>query len=235
MKAIVLAAGIGKRLRPLTEKIPKVMIEIKNKPVLEYNLLNLKKCKTRNVYINLHYKPETIRNYFSDGRKFGLKIRYSLEEKLLGSAGAVKKIAGNFRRSFLVVYGDNFTDFNLRELIIFHRLKKAKISIALFNKKVNPNSGIAGSSVKIDKRNRVVEFTEGKNITDLSSAGIYVLSPEILNYIPAGKFFDFGYHLFPLLLRRKIDIYGCLMKGFIFGVDNINCYNKARKFTERYL
>jgi len=232
MKAIVLAAGLGTRIRPAARKTPKVMLCIAGRPVLEHNLLRLRDAGIKRVYINLHYMPQAIKNYFGNGSRFGLEIEYSYEKRLLGTAGGVKKIAKNFKKSFLVVYGDNFTNFNFKRLIDFHEKKGAAVSIALFNKKTNQNSGIAGSSVEIDKRSRIVNFAEGRNTTDLSNAGIYVLSPKVLRHIPSGKFFDFGYHLFPLLLRRKIDMYGCLTKGFVLGMDNINCYNRARKFTE---
>ena len=118
MKAVLLAAGKGERLKPLTENLPKVMISINGKPILEYHIEMLANAGTTDVFINLHHLPEKIMEYFKDGKKWGLKIQYSYEPEILGTAGAVKKLEKELRPGpFLVIYGDNFLKINYRDFI----------------------------------------------------------------------------------------------------------------------
>jgi NDP-sugar pyrophosphorylase family protein len=129
MKAIILAAGKCKRLKGTVDNIPKPMIRIKGEPILEHNVEWLKRFGIKEIYINLHHFPDAIKNYFGDGKKMGVKIRYSYEPKLLGTAGGVRRIIDKYWNSedtdtFLVIYGDNFLDFNLNKIIISIKLKK---------------------------------------------------------------------------------------------------------------
>ena len=234
MKAIILAAGKSTRLRPFTNKKPKVMMEIGGKPILEYNLNVVKKAGIKDIYINLHHAPEVITNYFGNGSKFGLNIIYSREKNILGSAGAIKKIEKKFSETFFVVYGDNFTNCNLKKLLEFHKKNKGIITIAIFDRTKNKNSGIAGGRVVYDKKTfKIKSFREGdNNKIPFVNAGIYALEPEILKYIPKNKFYDFGKDLFPLLLRKKVDVYAYLMpkNEYLFGIDTLECYKKTKDF-----
>lgn len=204
VKAILLAAGKSTRLRPFTNKKPKVMMEIGGKPILEYNLNVVKKAGIKNIYINLHHAPEVITNYFGNGSKFGLNIIYSKEKNILGTAGAIKKIEKEFKETFFVVNGDNFTNCNLKKLLEFHKKNKGIITIAIFDRTKNKNSGIAGGRVVYNKKTfKIKSFREGgNNKIPFVNAGIYVLESEILKYIPKNKFYDFGKDLFPLLLKK---------------------------------
>ncbi len=234
VKAIILAAGKSTRLRLFTDKKPKVMIEIGGKPVLEYNLNIVKKAGVKDIYINLHHAPENITDYFGDGSKFGLDIIYSKEKDILGSAGAVKKLEKEFKKTFFVVYGDNFTNCNLKKLLEFHKKNKGIITIAIFDRTKNKNSGIGGGRVVYDKRTlKIKSFKEGgKSKVPFVNTGIYVLEPEIFKYIPRNKFYDFGKDLFPLLLKKKVDIYAYLMpkNEYVFGIDTFECYKKTKDF-----
>ena len=124
MKAIILCAGKGERLRPLTNEIPKPMIPINNMPVLEYLIALCRKHSIRDIAINTSYLPEKIKQYFGDGRKFGVKLRYSYEPELLGTSGALNNFRAFFDSSFFVLYGDNLTDLNLTEMMDYHKKKK---------------------------------------------------------------------------------------------------------------
>ena len=118
MKAVLLAAGKGTRLKPLTDNIPKVMIQINGKAILEYHIEQLAETGIIDIYINLHYLSEKIKNHFEDGRKWGVKINYSYEPEILGTAGALKKLSRELRTDpFLVVYGDNFLEINYKDFI----------------------------------------------------------------------------------------------------------------------
>src|ERR1035437_6497839 len=156
MRAMVLAAGVGQRLRPLTHGRPKPMLPLGGKPLLEHNLRLLARYGIREIAINLHFHPEVIVDYFGDGSHLGLKITYSREPKLLGTAGAVKNMESFFSEPFLVLYGDNFTDCRLDRLIDFHQQKRGLCTIAAFHRESVAASGI----LDLDDTSRVTRFVE---------------------------------------------------------------------------
>lgn len=236
MKAMILAAGEGSRLRPLTDHLPKVMVEIDDKPLLEYNINLANKYGVREIIINVHYKPNRITGYFKSGKKFGVKIYYSREKSLLGSAGGVKKVEKRLSEPFFLLYGDNFTNCNLKKLLAKHKKNKTICTIAVFDKNQSKNSGIAGGRVLLKKDGNVERFVEGgAAISNLVNAGIYVVDPKIFNYIPKRKVYDFGKDLFPLLLNKKIPIGAHLLdkSEFVFGCDNLVCLKSAKKFIKK--
>jgi len=239
MKGIILASGEGTRLRPLTNNKPKVMLKINNKPVLEYNINILKKAGISDIIITVYYKQDIITDYFKDGGQFNVNIIYSHEDRLLGSAEGVKNIDSDITSSFVVIYGDNFSNCNLRPVLECHRENRPIATIVLFNREKNLNSKIAGGCVKFDNRsNRILEFIEGKgSITNYVNAGIYILEPEVLDFIPDNTFCDFGKDVFPLLLSKGKTIYGYLMpeNEYLFGIDNVECYKKTKEFFENKL
>ena len=235
MKAMILAAGEGSRLRPLTNDIPKVMVKIDDKPLLEYNINLAHSYGIRDIIINVHYKLERIISYFKGGKEFGVSIYYSKEKKLLGSAGGVKKVEKNLSEPFFVLYGDNFTNCNLKALWSAHKKNKTICTVAVFDMRKNKNSGIAGGRVVLNKDKTIRRFVEGnKKISSLVNAGVYVLDPKIFKYIPKGKVYDFGKDVFPFLLRHKIKIGAHQLdeKEYVFGCDNLGCYKRAQAFFD---
>lgn len=133
MKAMILAAGLGTRLRPLTNTVPKVMLPVGSKPLLEYHLDLLKKYGIREIAINLHYLPDAIKNHLGDGSKFGVNITYLFEPELLGTASAVKELGWFFDETFLVIYGDNLVEVDFSKLIKFHELRGGLATIAVYH------------------------------------------------------------------------------------------------------
>ncbi len=133
MKAFILAAGEGTRLRPLTYTIPKPMFPVCNKPVMEYTLDLLKKHRIGELIINLHYRGDLIRDYFHDSSRWGIKIKYSPEKKILGTAGGVKKVIDYFNDTFIVMSGDGLTGINLSQAVEFHKGKKSVATMVLKN------------------------------------------------------------------------------------------------------
>jgi len=208
-KVMILAAGLGTRLRPLTDLISKPMTPIVNKPVMEHIIELLKLHDFREIVCNLHWYPEAIKDYFGDGSKWGVKITYSYEPELLGTAGGVKKVENFLKdKTFLVLSGDALTDIDLTEFMEFHKRKDGICSIAL-SEVANPSQyGV----VLIDNDNKIIGFQEkplpGEEKSRLANTGIYVFEPEIFNYIPYNVFYDFGRDLFPKLLAKKIPYYG---------------------------
>jgi len=226
---MILAAGAGTRMLPLTREVPKPMLEIGGRPILEHLVNLLKKYGANEIAMNLHHLPDVIKGYFGNGEKFGVRITYSYEEELLGSAGAVKKLEDFFEGSFFVVYGDLFTNADLEKLLEFHRDKSSRATIALYEVENPEECGI----VQIDAESKIKKFIEKPNaeevFTNLANAGIYVLEPEIIDFIPENRFFDFGRDLFPFLLEKKIPLYGYPVKEYLADIGSADKYEKAQK------
>jgi len=208
-KAMVLAAGLGTRLRPLTDSISKPMAPVVNKPVMEHIIELLKKHGFEDIVCNLHWYADTIKEYFGDGSKWGVNINYSYEEELLGTAGGVKKVEGFFEDStFLVISGDALTDIDLDRVMDFHDKKKGIATLVLTEVEDTSQFGV----VILDKDLKITGFQEkpltGEAKSKLANSGIYVFEPEVFDYLPEGKFYDFGKNLFPRLLADRIDYYG---------------------------
>ncbi len=225
--AVVMAGGEGTRLRPLTSNLPKPMINVANRPVMEYILLLLKRHGVEEVVVTLHFLPQLVRHYFSSGKDFGLNIKYVTEEEPLGTAGGVKNAESYLDGTFIVISGDALTDFDLTSLIKFHRQKKALVTIAL--KKVeNPlEFGIVITS----EDGRIEKFLEkpgwGGVFSNTVNTGIYVIEPEVLKYIPSNKPFDFSKDLFPMLLEEKKPLYGYVADGYWCDIGDLEQYRKA--------
>lgn len=229
MKAMIMAAGIGTRLRPLTYSVPKPMMPLANRPVLEYTLQLLKKHNITEVTINLYTAPEMITGYFGDGSSLGMKINYSVEKELMGTAGGVKKVEDFFGETFLVMSGDGLTDINLTEVIEFHRQKKALGTMVLKEVDTRFEYGVT----MVDNENRIEKFVEKPNWGDVFcntvNTGIYVFQKEIFNFMPANKFYDFGHDLWPLLLEKGEKIFGYLREEYWCDIGNLNEYKKAQQ------
>ena len=226
MKALIMAAGYGTRLEPLTLAVPKPMVPIVNFPTMQHNLELLKKYGFTEITANIHYHPEQIENYFSDGQKFGVNLAYSFEEKLLGTAGGVKLMAetiAGIGETFVVLSSDALTDINLSRLVEFHKKKKALVTAALCQVSDVSEFGV----VLLDGDERITGFQEKpapeKALSDLANTGIYVFEPEILKMIPDGPY-DFGRQLFPKLVAEKAAIYGHKMVGYWSDVGGLDKY-----------
>lgn len=238
-KAIILCAGEGTRLLPLTKDIPKPLVPINNIPLLEYNIKLCKFHGITDILINTSYLPEKIKEYFGNGESLGVKITYSYESKLLGTSGALN----NFRKflkgsPFTIIYGDNLTDINLRKMLKYHQNKGGIATLALRKK---PQEYKTQSLILADKSLRLIEFIE-KPSNDiilrksseykLINSGIYFFNPAILDYIPEG-FSDFAYDIFPNIINKKEKVYGFLMDDYYFReVGKIEKYNIAKDEIE---
>lgn len=231
MKAIVLAAGLGARLGL---DIPKPMYKINGKPVLEHNILLLKKHGIEDICINLFYKGDAIKDYFNNGSKWGVRIKYSAEKELLGTSGDVKNCEWFLdKEPFFVLYGDNYSDINLSDMLKSHNESKSISTIALFDPKISLNSGIAGGVVTLDEGNRLLSFTEGKEdkANGYVNAGVYILEHKILDMIPLNVMSDFGKDIFPKLLKEGSLLKGYITKSFVLAIDT----QDALKMTEQVL
>jgi NDP-sugar pyrophosphorylase family protein len=208
---MVLAAGQGTRLRPLTERIPKCMVPLAGKPLLEHTILWLRKYGVTDLIINLHHLPRVVNDYFGEGQKWGVKITYSVEEQALGTAGGVKNVEWFFDGPFFVWYGDNLSTCDLTRLHAFHQAKGGIATIALHYREDPTASGIVG----LDENDRITRFLEKPRpdqvFSHWVSAGIFVLEPQVLQAIPAEGAPDFGRDVFPALLAQGTALYGYRM------------------------
>ena len=235
MKAMVLAAGKGSRLGEITENQPKPMIKIGGVPVLERNLRWLARHGVHEVAINLHHLGDVIERQIGDGARFHLAVRYSREQELLGTAGAVKELEGFFADGpFLVVYGDNLFDFDLTGLVRAHDRHPGIATLALFDVDRHRHTGMAGGRVELDRSGRILRFVEGSSDPSLKlvNGGCYVLEPTVLGQIPTGRSYDFGKHLFPNLLRNYF-VCGHVIEpnGKILGLDTPESLARAREIV----
>ena len=225
MRAMIMAAGKGTRLRPITDLVPKPMAPIVDRPALYHILRLLQRHGSREVVINLHHLPDAITGYFGDGARMGLKIEYSFEPELLGTAGGVKNneafLAGG---TFLVISGDALTDIDLTGLVAAHRRRG---SIATLAVKEVADPSLFGVVVA-DDDDRVLGFQEKPSKEEarsrLCNCGIYVFEPEIFTHIPAGQFDDFGSRVFPHLLRERIPFHMWENRAYWSDVGNLGEY-----------
>lgn len=231
MKAMILAAGKGTRVRPLTYDLPKPMIPILGKPVMEYLVEHLAKYGVKKIMVNVSYLHEKIESYFGDGRRFGVEIGYSFEGEMrggemvpqpIGSAGGMRKIqdfGGFFDETTLVMCGDALVDLDIGAALFEHKAKGAIASIV--TKQVAPEEVSNYGIVVTDSSHRVLSFQEKPSRenakSDLASTGIYLFEPQALELIPSGQAFDIGSELFPLLVERGLPLYA--QKRFFNWVD----------------
>lgn len=230
MKAMILAAGEGTRLRPLTLETPKVLLPVGGRPLIEYTLSWLRRHGITQVAINLHYLGDEIKKFLGDGSRFRMRVFYSAEERPLGTAGGVKRMEQFFDDTFVVVYGDNLTNFDLLDMIEFHREKKAIATMVIF-KATNPREvGV----VEIDHEGRILSLIEKPQFPFprspiLGSGGIYILEKEILSYISDQDSPDFAYDIFPKLIKLGLPIYGFKLKpeDYFIDIGTLDKYQKA--------
>ncbi len=228
MKAMILAAGVGSRLDPLTRNVPKPLVPIINRPVMEYLLELLKKHGFDEIVINLHYLGDHIQTYFGDGSKWGVKILWSVEDQLWGDAGSLKRVEDFLKDdTFIVIGGDDLTDMDLTKLVKTHKEKKALATIALSLVDDPSEYGI----VLMNEDSRITRFLEkpkGEVIfSNTANTGVYVFEPEIFDLIPRGTFYLFGKQVFPLLLEQHLPIYGHLTASYWKDVGNLKIYQQT--------
>lgn len=229
MKAIVMAGGGGKRLRPLTCSVPKPMVKILDRPMLDYTLEHLFAHGFSDAALTLGFLPAVITDYFEQHKINGMSISYYIEDVPLGTAGGVKNAAPFVDGTFLVISGDALTDIDLTKMAAEHKQSGAKATIAL-KKMGNPQGyGI----VITDKDGYVERFVEKPGWEDVFSdainTGIYMLEPEVLDLIPNKRAFDFAKDLFPLMLRNGMAIYGHVTDGYWCDVGSIDSYIRVHE------
>jgi len=223
MKAFLLAAGLGTRLRPVTENIPKCLVPIHGKPLLYYWLRSFEKYGIDEVLINLHHFPDAILN-FLHGTHFGLEIVTVYETELLGSAGTIRNNRHfiDSDEPFFICYSDNLTNVNLSEMVNFHRSHPHRFTLGLFHTSNPTECGIA----ELDDQEVVVGFVEKPKQpkSTLAGAGVYVADSRLFDYLPETSPADLGYHVLPKLVGQ---MNGYFIKDYFRDIGTIESYNRA--------
>jgi len=229
MKGVIMAGGFGTRLRPLTCNIPKPMVPLANKPIIEHIISLLKKHGIKDIVVILYYQPEVIMDYFGDGDKFGVNITYVTASQDFGTAGSVKNAAKYLAdESFLIISGDVLTDFDLKHIIKFHNEKNAWATITTTHVTNPLQYGIVIIDSKTGQITRFLEKPSwGEVFSDTVNTGIYVLEPEIFDLIPSEEMYDFSKDLFPKLLVSSSSLYGYVAPGYWRDIGNLTEYRLA--------
>lgn len=227
MKGVILAGGKGRRLRPLTCNVPKPMLPLLEKPVLEYNIELLRRHGIREIAITVQYLSNTIREYFGDGSKWGVKLHYFEDSPPLGTAGSIKQAEAFLDEPFVVISGDALTDFPLTEGIVFHQQKKRMLT--MFVKEVeNP---LSFGLVVMNKEQEIIRYMEKPSwnevISNVVNTGIYIMDPSIFSYIPPKTYADFSRHIFPLLENTNA-LFGYKAEGYWMDIGTFEQYRQAQ-------
>jgi mannose-1-phosphate guanylyltransferase/phosphomannomutase len=229
MKAVVMAGGEGTRLRPMTASMPKPLLPIVNKPIMEHVLRLLARHGISETVVTVQFLASLVRNYFGDGEEFGMRLRYTTEETPLGTAGSVKNAEHLLRDDkFVVISGDALTDFHLTDLVKFHHDKGALVTVCLTRV---PDPLEFGITI-VDDENRVQRFLEkptwGQVFSDTVNTGIYVMEPEVFDYVPAGESVDWSGDVFPQLVEQGKPIFGYVAEGYWEDVGTHESYMRAQ-------
>jgi mannose-1-phosphate guanylyltransferase len=227
MQGLILAGGKGTRLRPLTMHTPKPIVPIANQPFLLYQLELLKRADVRDVILSLSYQPQKIEDKIADGTDYNVRVSYAVEASPLGTAGAYRNAASLISETTVVFNGDVLTDIDINDVLRFHRERQAVATIVLAPV---PNPTAYGL-VETEKDGRVRRFLEKpkpEEVTcDTINAGIYILEPRVLDYVPEGEPFMFEYGVFPQLLEREEPFFAYTWRGYWRDIGTASSYLQA--------
>lgn len=220
-KVVIMAGGLGTRLRPLTDDIPKPLLKVGTKPILETIIENFANYGFKEIIISVNYKANMIKEYFGDGSDFGVEIKYLEEDKKLGTAGALSLIKEEIKEPFFVMNGDLLTNVNFEHLLDFHLSGNSIGTMCVREYEYQIPYGV----IQIDKDE--IKAIEEKPINKFFvNAGIYLLSHKVLNYIPKNEFFDMP-TLFQKLIEEELKILSFPIHEYWLDIGRIVDYERA--------
>ena len=230
---MILGAGIGSRLDPLTRSLPKPLVPIVGKPVMGHLIDLLKRHGVTEIMVNVQYLGHKIQEEIGDGSRYGVPVRFSVEEELCGDAGGVKRCENFFREgdeeTFLVIGGDDLTDTDIGRVVREHKEKGATATLAVTPVDDPSEYGI----VVQDEQGFITRFQEkpkaGEAFSNLANTGIYVFHTKVFDFIPAGQFFGFGNNVFPLLQERGEPMLAVASDAYWKDVGNLAIYRQAQR------
>ena len=231
MRAMILAAGLGTRLKPLTLRLPKPMFPVLNQPLLEHTLKFLSSQGIQDIIINVHHLPKKIVEHFGDGSDFGVRLVFSIEEKILGTAGGLKK-AEEFlqKETFLVMNSDVLADINLANILKFHKEKNAYLTLVV-RQDANPEKY---KPIQLADDGRITRFVDAsfnhpfQTTQRVMFTGIQIMEPEIFSRIPKDKFFGTTEDVFPSLVDEGLPVYGTLHEKYWIDIGTRETYIQAQ-------
>jgi mannose-1-phosphate guanylyltransferase / phosphomannomutase len=228
MQAVIMAGGEGSRLRPLTSNVPKPMLPVANRPLMEHIIELLRNHGITDIVATVQFLSSVIRNYFGDGSDLGVSLSYATEDVPLGTAGSVVGAQDLLNGTFVVVSGDALTDVNLTDVLEFHRAKGAAATLVLKRMSDPLEFGI----VMTDDEGRIERFLEkptwGQVFSDTINTGIYVLEPDIFDLVPPDQPYDFSSELFPMMLDKGLPLFGYITDAYWTDVGNSDAYLQAQ-------
>ena len=235
MKALLLAAGQGTRLRPLTADRPKPMVEIGGEPAIAHAMYWLRRQGVSDVAINLHHHPQVLREFVGDGSKFRLNVTYSVEREILGTSGALRPLLPFFRNEdlFLVLYGDVLTNLDLSTVLDAHDAARPDATVVLTKADDPTRAGIVAFSEEC----RITRFVEKPAPSEVfspwSNAGIYVCGPKVLEYVPAEGPSDFARDVFPAMLRGGCHLLAAPTDALVIDFGSIDRLELAAEAMQK--
>lgn len=227
MQAVILAGGRGTRLQPLTSGTPKPMAKLFGKPVLEHTINLLRRHNIRDLIITVSYKAEQIMDYFGDGSKWDVRILYSLEDMPRGTAGGLRTLQPLLRDTFMVVSGDSVTDFDLTSAIENHKSRSAIATILTYEMDDPTAFGVVDTWS--DGRIRRFQEKPSRNeaFSNTINAGVYILEPEVISYIPFDAVYDFSKNVFPRLLQNQEPFFAYRAEGYWCDMGSLVQYRRV--------
>lgn len=229
MKAVIMAGGEGTRLRPLTSNQPKPMLPMGNRPMMQHVVDLLRQHGFTDIVVTVAFMANTVRTYFGDGSEFGVRMEYATEETPLGTAGSVLNARERLEDRFLVISGDVLTDIDLSAVIDFHEEKGALATLALHAVQNPLEFGIVIANEDGSIERFLEKPTWGQVFSDTINTGVYVLEPEIFDFIPEGRPVDFSGEVFPAVLEAGRPIFGYVAGGYWEDVGTTEAYLKAHQ------
>jgi len=230
MKAVILAGGKGTRLKPYTTVFPKPLMPIGDNPILEIVIHQLKSHGFNEIIMAVGHLAELIMVFFNDGSKYGIKIKYTREEKPLGTAGPLALMKEELKETFLMMNGDVLTTLNYSDLVDYHKRTEAIATIALKKRTVKIDFGVP----EVDEANNIIGYTEKPDVEYLVSMGIYAFDPRVLEYIEPSKYLDFP-DLIKKLISNGETVKGYVYDGYWLDIGRPDDYERAnREIDEIY-
>jgi len=222
VKAVILAGGLGTRLQPYTTFLPKAMLPLGDKPLLEHLINWIKKSKIDSIVICVSYLRKAIEDYFEDGSRFGVNIQYAVANRPLATAGQLKTAEEYIDDTFVCVYGDSIFDFNLKSMIYHHKKKRPAITMALCEYKTKLQYGF----IETDKNDKVTAWREKPEIKGNINIGCYIMEPSVLKVIPPNRPFGMD-EVIRKVMARKNKVIGYMIKNGFMDIGDKNSYRLA--------
>ncbi len=234
-QAVILAAGLGTRLKPYTDTMPKPMIPILGKPMLQWHVEQFKKHGVTEFFFNLHYLPHVIKNYFGDGSKFGVKITYNFEPVILGTAGGVKAFEKKLDDEFFLIYGDTFS------LVDYSKMRAAWEKLppgAIGMQRMKKTDDYADADVaELDSTGKYVAIHAKPHTEKYANAyrmrGVFILKKKILSYVPANKPYEIGKNLLPDIVKQGEAFYSYECDDFSKGIDTLEKWKEVEDHLKK--